>query len=83
MEWRLDPASDARLPWVTGYEVRPIVICSEGYTSSLAAVSLHDLGLTRATDVIGGYAAWATAGLPTAPAAERTVELAPGAAAVG
>ena len=79
MEWRLDPACEARLPWVTGYEVRPIVICSEGYTSSLAAVSLHDLGLTRATDVIGGYAAWATAGLPTARSEECAAALAPGA----
>ena len=83
LEWRFDPLSDARLPWVTGYDHRLIVICAEGYTSSLAAAALHDLGLERATDVIGGYGAWAAAGLPTAPAAERTVELAPGAAAVG
>jgi len=79
LEWRLDPVSDARLPWVTGYELRPIVICSEGYTSSLAAVSLHDLGLTRATDVIGGYAAWAAAGLPTARPEECAAAIAPGA----
>ena len=79
LEWRFDPACAARLPWVTGYELRPIVICSEGYTSSLAAVSLHDLGLTRATDVIGGYAAWAAAGLPTARPEERAAALAPGA----
>ena len=79
LEWRLDPACEARLPWVTGYELRLIVICSEGYTSSLAAVSLHDLGLTRATDVIGGYAAWAAAGLPTARPGERAAALAPGA----
>jgi len=79
LEWRLDPACEARLPWVTGYELRLIVICSEGYTSSLAAVSLHDLGLTRATDVIGGYAAWAAAGLPTARPGECAAALAPGA----
>jgi len=79
LEWRFDPACDARLPWVTGYQLRPIVICSEGYTSSLAAVSLHDLGLTRATDVIGGYAAWAAAGLPTARAEECAAAIAPGA----
>ena len=79
LEWRLDPASDARLPQVTGYDLRPIVICAEGYTSSLAAAALLDLGLTRATDVIGGYAAWQAAGLPTASAAERTVAIAPGA----
>jgi len=80
LEWRFDPASDARLPWVTGYDLRVIVICAEGYTSSLAAVALHDLGLARATDVIGGYAAWAAAGLPTVPAAECATVLAPGAA---
>ena len=79
LEWRLDPACDALLPWVTGYELRPIVICSEGYSSTLAAVSLHDLGLTRATDVIGGYAAWAAAGLPTARPGECAAALAPGA----
>ena len=57
LEWRFDPESDARLPWVTGYDLRPIVICKEGCTSSLAAVALQELGLD-ATDVIGGYAAW-------------------------
>jgi len=65
LEWRLDPASDARLPEATGHDLRVIVLCSEGYTSSLAAASLHDLGLTRATDVIGGFKAWCAAGLPT------------------
>lgn len=64
LEWRLDPASDARLPEATGHDLRVIVLCSEGYTSSLAAASLHDLGLTRATDVIGGFKAWRAAGLP-------------------
>lgn len=65
LEWRLDPASEARLPQAKGYDLRVIVICSEGYTSSLAAAALHDLGLTRSTDVIGGFRAWAAAGLPT------------------
>jgi rhodanese-related sulfurtransferase len=67
LEWRLDPGCDARLPWVTGYDHRVIVICHEGYTSSLAAAVLHDLGLRRATDVIGGFRAWTAAGLPSAP----------------
>jgi rhodanese-related sulfurtransferase len=80
LEWRFDPASGARLPLVTGYDLRPIVICAEGYTSSLAAAALQDLGLARATDVIGGYQAWAAAGLPTAPAGESDVLIAPGAA---
>jgi rhodanese-related sulfurtransferase len=78
LEWRFDPASEGRLPWVTGYELRPIVICEEGYTSSLAAAALQDLGLA-ATDVIGGYTAWEAAGLPTARPEECAAVLAPGA----
>jgi rhodanese-related sulfurtransferase len=65
LEWRFDPASAARLPQATGFDLTVIVFCSEGYTSSLAAAALHDLGLTRATDVIGGFRAWSAAGLPT------------------
>ncbi|MDQ2815138.1 MAG: rhodanese-like domain-containing protein [Actinomycetota bacterium] len=80
LEWRLDPACDARLPWVTGYDHRIIVICQEGYTSSLAAAALHDLGLLRATDVAGGFRAWAAQGLPYAPGGAGSVTLAPGAA---
>lgn len=80
LEWRFDPASDARLPWVSGYDQRLIVFCAEGYTSSLAAASLVDLGLTRSTDMIGGYNAWVAAGLPTSRPADRAVALAPGAA---
>ena len=79
LEWRLDPASSAHLPWATGYDLRPIVICMEGYTSSLAAAALQDLGFGFATDVIGGYEAWRAAGLPTADADARSVEIAPGA----
>ena len=65
LEWRFDPASDARLPQATGYDVDVVVLCSEGYTSSLAADALVSLGLHRATDVIGGFHAWVAAGLPT------------------
>jgi rhodanese-related sulfurtransferase len=65
LEWRFDPAGDARLPEASGYDVDVIVLCSEGYTSSLAADALRSLGLHRATDVIGGFHAWAAAGLPT------------------
>lgn len=64
LEWRFDPASDARLPWVNGYDQRVIVFCSEGYTSSLAAAALQELGLAGATDMIGGFVAWAEDGLP-------------------
>lgn len=62
LEWRLDPRCDARLP-IADYGLHVIVLCSEGYTSSLAAAALLDLGL-RATDVIGGFHAWKAAGLP-------------------
>ena len=79
LEWRLDPASDARLPLADGYDLRAIVICQEGYTSSLAAAALQDLGLTRSTDVDGGFRAWREAGLPFARAEDKTVEIAPGA----
>lgn len=83
LEWRLDPASDARLAWAGGYDIYPVVICQEGYTSSLAAAALQDLGLIRATDVIGGFRAWSAAGLPTAPASARTTHVAPGAVHAG
>jgi rhodanese-related sulfurtransferase len=63
LEWRCDPTSDARLPEATGDDVEWIVLCSEGYTSSLAAAALLDLGLHRATDVIGGYQALRQAGV--------------------
>ena len=70
LEWRFDPASDARLAVATGFDLDVIVLCSEGYTSSLAADALRSLGLHRATDVVGGFHAWAAAGLPaTGPSA--------------
>jgi rhodanese-related sulfurtransferase len=64
LEWRLDPASDSRLQQAADHEVRVILICAQGYSSSLAAASLQDLGLVNATDVIAGFDAWAAAGLP-------------------
>jgi rhodanese-related sulfurtransferase len=57
LEWRLDPASDHRIPEVCGYDQRIVVVCNEGYQSSLAAAVLQDLGLHRATDLAGGYQA--------------------------
>ena len=63
-EWRLDPAGEYHVAGVTDHDVRIIVICRQGFSSSLAAASLHDLGLVRATDVIGGFDAWRAAGLP-------------------
>lgn len=63
LEWRCDPTSEARLPQAVGDEVEWVVLCSEGYTSSLAAAALQDLGLRRATDVVGGYHALVAAGI--------------------
>jgi rhodanese-related sulfurtransferase len=64
LEWRLDPASPARLDW-TSYDATIVVFCNEGYASSLAAATLQELGLSGATDLAGGYRAWRAAGLPT------------------
>ena len=65
LEWRLDPASAHRIPEATDYDQRVIVVCNEGYASSLAARSLQRLGLHNATDLDGGFQAWRAAGLPT------------------
>jgi rhodanese-related sulfurtransferase len=67
LEWRFDPTSNARLPVATSHDVQVIVFCSEGYTSSLAAAALQDLGLWKATDIIGGFQAWKAAGLVVVP----------------
>ena len=73
LEWRLDPASSARLPIATNHDLQVIVFCSEGYTSSLAATALQDLGLWRATDMVGGFHAWKAAGLPFSVKENRDV----------
>jgi rhodanese-related sulfurtransferase len=67
LEWRLDPTSEWRIPQATDHDVRVIVFCQEGYSSSLAAARLQSLGLHRATDVIGGFDAWRDAGLRVEP----------------
>jgi rhodanese-related sulfurtransferase len=64
LEWRFDPRNAARLPIADRYDLPVIVFCQEGYTSSLAAAALQDLGLYLATDIVGGFAAWRIAGLP-------------------
>lgn len=61
LEWRLDPSSPDRIPSADRADVRVIVVCDEGYASSLAAAALRDVGLTNATDLIGGYQAWRAA----------------------
>ena len=58
IEWRLDPTSDAKIDQAVDHDVTWILFCSEGYSSSLAAASLQDLGLHNATDLDGGYQAW-------------------------
>lgn len=63
LEWRCDPTSDARLPEAVGDDVEWLILCSEGYTSSLAAAALQDLGLGRASDVVGGYQALKATGV--------------------
>jgi len=73
LEWRFDPSSTAALP-VASDDLEVIVLCQEGYTSSLAAEALVDLGITRATDVAGGFAAWRDAGLPWARTVSPTVD---------
>ena len=69
LEWRCDPSSDTRDDRVGGLERHVIVMCDEGYQSSLAAAMLQQLGFTAATDLVGGFQAWRAAGLPVAPAA--------------
>jgi rhodanese-related sulfurtransferase len=64
LEWRLDPSSDARIAEAVHSGIRWILICEAGYSSSLAADSLHQIGLWRSTDVVGGFQAWSEAHLP-------------------
>ncbi|WNI16064.1 rhodanese-like domain-containing protein [Actinacidiphila sp. ITFR-21] len=74
LEWRLDPQSDYRIPQAVGHDLHVVVICNEGYASSLAAASLQDIGIHRATDLDGGFQSWRAAGLPvTPPTGEPTV----------
>ena len=68
LEWRLDPGSADRLPGAEDAERTVVIMCQEGYASSLAAASLVALGRARTTDLDGGFAAWKRAGLPSVPA---------------
>lgn len=67
LEWRLDPASDHRDPAIVGLDQHIILLCAHGYSSSLAAARLQELGFSQVTDVIGGFEAWTAAGLPVEP----------------
>ncbi len=66
LEWRLDPRGSHRAAEAVGHDLRIVVVCNEGYASSLAVASLRQLGLHRATDLTGGFQAWRAAGLPVA-----------------
>lgn len=68
LEWRLDPRCASRIPEATGHDLLIVVVCRQGYSSSLAAASLRAIGLHRATDLAGGVEAWLAAGLPTTTA---------------
>lgn len=67
LEWRLDPRSPDKLDVVTGENQQIVIICSEGYASSLAAASLKSVGVNHATDLQGGVTLWARLGLPMQP----------------
>jgi rhodanese-related sulfurtransferase len=75
LEWRVDPSSGAADPAVGGLGARIVLLCNQGYSSSLAVASLLDLGAGDVSDVVGGFQAWRAAGLPveppTLPAAPR------------
>ena len=68
LEWKLDPASPWRAAGAPGLDDEVILVCNHGYSSSLAAATLLDLGFTRVGDVAGGFEAWEAAGLPVEPA---------------
>ena len=80
LEWRLDPDADPeyRNPHVGGLDEWLVLVCAHGYSTSLAAATLQDLGFTRATDVVGGFTAWKERGLPVQPAREVLGSAVPG-----
>lgn len=81
VEWRLDPAGDAHERWVTGHDTPIIVVCQQGFGSSFAVGSLLDMGLERATDMVGGFEAWRESGLPVephSPEADERARMGPG-----
>jgi rhodanese-related sulfurtransferase len=78
LEWRLDPESPWRNPLACDLERRVILVCDHGYSSSLAAATLADLGFARAGDIVGGFLAWRDAGLPVAGASPRSENELPG-----
>jgi rhodanese-related sulfurtransferase len=69
LEWRADPRSGHADPALVEAEGPLVLMCAQGYQSSLAAATLHEIGVTRATDMVGGFEAWLAAGLPVTPGA--------------
>ena len=80
LEWRLDPdvEPEFRNPHVTGLDQQLVIVCAHGYSSSLAAATLQDLGFVHATDVVGGFTAWKEQGLPVLPAPATDADAVPG-----
>jgi rhodanese-related sulfurtransferase len=83
LEWRLDPTSPDRISELSDRDAESllVILCNEGYSSSLAAATLQRLGLRRVTDVIGGFQAWVESGLPVqlaAPAGRTSMTISPG-----
>lgn len=74
LEWRLDPGSEHRMPEGPGHDDLVVVVCNEGYYSSLAARDLRDLGFHRATDLLGGFRGYRAAGLPIEAEPTRSVD---------
>jgi rhodanese-related sulfurtransferase len=64
LEWKLDPLGDWRDPELARADAHVVIMCQDGYQSSLAAANLRKLGIERATDLVGGFRAWRAAGLP-------------------
>ncbi|HEX4746244.1 MAG TPA: rhodanese-like domain-containing protein [Gaiellaceae bacterium] len=80
LPWRLDPDADPafRNAHVRGLDQHLVLVCAHGYSTSLAAALLQELGFTRATDLAGGFVAWREAGLPVAELVERRAATVPG-----
>jgi rhodanese-related sulfurtransferase len=80
LEWRLDPDADPTFhnPHVNGLDQLLILVCAHGYSTSLAAATLQELGFTRATDVVGGFVSWRERGLPVHAAPANDDNAVPG-----
>ena len=80
LEWRVDPAADAeyRNPHVTALDQQLVIVCAHGYSSSLAAATLQEIGFSRATDLVGGFTAWREQGFPVIPAPASDPAVPPG-----